>query len=101
MARGNDRQTGYEEVAGQTSDISEWMDFKFYDLVWWLDQPKKPNFTDHTRRLAQWLGVLHRIESDWIWATGSLLTVVRLYPKWLDYIQNICWTCEPMTITSK
>jgi hypothetical protein len=23
MARGNDRQTGYEEVAGQTSDISE------------------------------------------------------------------------------
>jgi hypothetical protein len=40
------------------------MDFKFYDLVWWLDQPTKLNFTDHTRRLAQWLGVLRRVGSD-------------------------------------
>jgi hypothetical protein len=29
MARGNDRRTGYEEVTGQTPDISEWLDFKF------------------------------------------------------------------------
>ena len=64
MARGNDRRTGYEEVTGQTPDISEWMDFEFYDLVWWLDRPTKPNFTDHTRRLARWLGVSHQVGSD-------------------------------------
>jgi hypothetical protein len=64
MARGTDCQTGYEEVTGQTPDISDWMDFKFYDLVWWLDQPTKPNFTDHTRRLAQWLGVSHQVGLD-------------------------------------
>jgi hypothetical protein len=64
MARGNDRRTGYEEITGQTPDISEWLDFEFYDLVWWLDRSTKPNFTDHTRRLARWLGVSHRVGSD-------------------------------------
>jgi hypothetical protein len=52
MARGSDRRTGYEEVTGQTPDISEWLDFEFYDLVWWLDRPTKPNFTENTRRLS-------------------------------------------------
>jgi hypothetical protein len=65
MARGSDRRTGYEEVTtGQTPDISEWLDFEFYDLVWWLDRHTKPNFTDFTRRLARWLGVSHRVSSD-------------------------------------
>jgi hypothetical protein len=33
-------------------------------LVWWLDRPTKPNFTDITRWLARWLGVSHRVGSD-------------------------------------
>jgi Reverse transcriptase (RNA-dependent DNA polymerase) len=64
MARGDDRRTGYEEVTGQTPDISEWLDFEFYDLVWWLDRSIKPNVTDVQRRLARWLGVSHRVGSD-------------------------------------
>ena len=64
MARGDDRRTGYELVTSQTADISEWLEFEFYDLVWWLDRLTKPNFTNHTRRLARWLGVLHRVGSD-------------------------------------
>ena len=64
MARGSDRRTGYEEVTGQTPDISEWLDFEFYDLVWWFDRPNKPNFTDDNRRLARWLGISHRVGSD-------------------------------------
>jgi Reverse transcriptase (RNA-dependent DNA polymerase) len=74
MARGSDRRTGYEEVTGQTPDISEWLDFEFYDLVWWLDRPVKPNFTDYTRRLARWLGVSHRVGSDlsyWLITEGG------------------------------
>ena len=64
MARGADRRTGYEVVTGQTPDISEWLDFEFYNLVWWLDRSDKPNFTENTRRLARWLGVSHRVGSD-------------------------------------
>ena len=33
MARGQDCHTGYEEVTVQTAEISEWLDFEFYDLV--------------------------------------------------------------------
>ena len=78
MARASDRRTGYEEVTGQTPDISEWLDFEFYDLVWWLDRPTKPNITDETRRLARWLGVSHRVGSDlsyWlITASGKIIS---------------------------
>jgi hypothetical protein len=64
MARRDDRRTGYKVVTGQTPDISEWLDFEFYDLVWWLERSKKPNITDHTRWLARWLGVSHRVGSN-------------------------------------
>jgi hypothetical protein len=30
---GRDGCTGYQEVTGNTPDISEWLDFEFYDLV--------------------------------------------------------------------
>ena len=49
MAQGTDNRTGYEEVTGQTPDISEWLDFEFYNLVWWLDRPNKPDFMENTR----------------------------------------------------
>jgi hypothetical protein len=78
MARGNNRRTGYEEVTGQTPDISEWLDFEFYDLVWWWHLPGKPNVTDNPRRLACWLGVSHHVGSDlcyWLVTdTGKLVS---------------------------
>ena len=64
MAQGMDSRTGYEEVTGQTPDISEWLDFEFYDLVWWLDWPNEPDFTENTGWLAWWLGVSHQVSSD-------------------------------------
>jgi hypothetical protein len=64
MSWGSNQRTGYKEVTGQTPDISEWLDFEFYDLVWWLDRPTKPSITDDSRRLARWLGVSHRVGSD-------------------------------------
>ena len=33
MSRGLDGQTGIEQLTGVTPDISEWLDFTFYDLV--------------------------------------------------------------------
>ena len=40
MSRGHDGRTGYERLTGQTPDISEWMDFSFYDLVWFHHNDK-------------------------------------------------------------
>ena len=53
MARGSDLRSGYKEMTGNTLDISEWLDFEFYDLVWWIDRPNKPNVTDELRQLAR------------------------------------------------
>ncbi len=44
--------------------ISEWLDFEFYNLVWWWHLPGKPNVTDNPRQLAHWLGVSHRVGSN-------------------------------------
>ena len=62
MARGKSGRTGYEEVTGNTPDISEWLDFEFHDLVWWWDTT--PNHPDSKRRLGRWLGISHRVGSD-------------------------------------
>ena len=64
MARGKDCHTRYEEVTGQTAKISEWLDFEFYDLVYWYDRPKNPDVSDDVRRLARWLGISHHVGSD-------------------------------------
>jgi hypothetical protein len=64
MSRGQDGRTGYEEVTGNTPEIGEWLDFEFYDLVWWYDRPSKPSISQDQRCLARWLGVSHRVGSD-------------------------------------
>ena len=65
MSRGPNKRTGYEEVTGNTPEIGEWLDFEFYDLVWWLDRATKPSSDDtQVQRLARWLGISHRVGSD-------------------------------------
>ena len=54
--------TGYEEITGNTPDISEWVDFDFYDLVWYF-HGTHPGIAEDDRRLGRWLGVSHRIGS--------------------------------------
>eukprot|EP00957_Ditylum_brightwellii_P205069 15342092-Ditylum_brightwellii.AAC.1 len=61
-ARGPDGRTGYEEVTGNTSDISEYTDFNFYDLVWYYPH-KHPGVGDEDRLLGCWLGVSHQVGS--------------------------------------
>ena len=50
-------------MTGTTPDISEWLDFDFYDWVWWLDK-KNPSTTDKNVTLGRWLGISHKIRSD-------------------------------------
>jgi hypothetical protein len=52
MSCGNDGRSGYEQVTGETLNISEWLDFEFYDLVWWWD--RLTNQTLMMRRNDDW-----------------------------------------------
>ena len=63
LARGADLRPGIERLTGDTIDISEWLDFDFYDRVWYWDQ-KKMDMTEEQARLGRWLGIAHRIGSD-------------------------------------
>ncbi len=60
IPRGQQQCTGIEMVTGETPDVSKWIDFEFYDRVWYYDQ-KMIEIDGSGRRLARWLGVAHRI----------------------------------------
>jgi hypothetical protein len=51
LARGVDKRPGLEKLTGETIDISEWLDFDFYDRVWFWDQ-KKMDMTDEQARIG-------------------------------------------------
>jgi hypothetical protein len=76
LARGPLQRSGLELISGQTPDISEWLDFYFYDRVWYWDQ-KKMDMSDEQARIGRWLGIAHRIASDmtyWILTeTGNVI----------------------------
>ena len=63
LARGADQRPGIERLTGDTIDISEWLDFDFYDRVWYWDQ-KKMDMTEEQAKIGRWLGIAHRIGSD-------------------------------------
>ena len=52
-----DSRTPLEKVTGDTPDISEWVDFEVYDLVWsWYQIKREIN-------LGIWIGVSHHVRS--------------------------------------
>jgi hypothetical protein len=76
LARGDDHRPGLERITGDTIDISEWLDFDFFDMVWYWDQ-KKMDMNDEQARIGRWLGIAHRVGSDmtyWILTeTGNVI----------------------------
>eukprot|EP00957_Ditylum_brightwellii_P191318 14567333-Ditylum_brightwellii.AAC.2 len=78
MARGCSRRSGYEEVTGNTQDISQWLAFEFNDLVWWHDRAEKPNISDDPKHLGRWVGISNNVGSNlcyWIvTASGKLVS---------------------------
>ena len=63
VARGHDSRSGIERLTGETPNISEWIDFQFFDIVWYHDNTKADTSDEH-RHLGFWLGIAHRIGSD-------------------------------------
>ena len=49
-------RTPLEQITGETPDISEYLDFGFYDWVWYKD-----NAGIGDNMLGRWLGVSHRV----------------------------------------
>ena len=80
-------RTGYEEVTGRTPDISEYLDFDFWDLVWYWDTAH-PNIYQDDRKLGRWAGVSHRVGSDmcyWIaLAKGHIIAETTVQHVTLD-----------------
>ena len=72
-ARGLDGRCPLERVSGESVDISEYLDFGFYDWVWYRD-----NAGLGVTKLGRWLGVSHRIGtimSFWILtSSGKVLS---------------------------
>jgi hypothetical protein len=52
-------RNGYEFVTGNTRDISEYLDFDWYDYAWFWDELEQ--FPGEKRKLCRWLGVSHRV----------------------------------------
>lgn len=55
-SRGLDGRCPLERITGETVDISEYLDFGFYDWVWYRE-----NAGLGETKLGRWLGVSHRI----------------------------------------
>jgi hypothetical protein len=68
-----DGRTPIEQITGETPDISEYLDFSFYDWVWYRD-----NAGVGDNMFGRWLGVSHRIGnlmSFWILTeTGHVIS---------------------------
>ena len=52
-------RTPMESISGDTPDITEYMDFSFYDLVTYKSNPGV-----HSPEIGRWLGVLHRVSPE-------------------------------------
>jgi hypothetical protein len=81
IARGKNGRPGIDAVMGHTIDISEWLDFKFYDYVWYRDE-RKADMAKDQQLLGRWLGILHCVGSDmtyWILAkSGTVLALLTV-----------------------
>jgi len=76
MARGPQQRTPYEQIMGNTPDISEWLDFSFYDWCWFWNAPTH-KLTEDKADIGRILGVAHRVGSNmcyWVLTdTGQVL----------------------------
>jgi hypothetical protein len=74
ISRSPEGRTGVERITGDTPDISEFMDFGFYDRMWYWGKPSD----DNNPKMGRWLGVAHRIGSAMCYyvlsKTGKVLT---------------------------
>ena len=52
-------RTSYKFVFGHTPDISEYIEFDFYNWVWYRDRDAE--YPNERKRIGRWSGVAHRV----------------------------------------
>ena len=78
-------RTALEELTGETPDISEYLDFGFYDWVWYHE-----NAGLGERQLGRWLGVSHKV--------GSLMSYWILTSKGTVISRTTVWACTNLEL---
>ena len=64
LVHGKDGIPGLEKITGQTIDISEYLDFAFWDLIWYWDYSKLVDMGDEQKKFGRWLGIAHCVGSN-------------------------------------
>ena len=77
-----------ERVTGDSIDISEWLEFEFYDLCWYWDNQQDTK----EAKIGRWLGVSHRVGSAlcyWILTEkGQILSRTTVQHVTREEVQN-------------
>ena len=86
-------RTGYEIVLGTTPDISEYIEFDFYDYCYYWDNPQ--SYPQEKKHIGRWLGIAHRVGQAlvyWIMNSNGYVTarstVISLKPEGLRRGRN-------------
>eukprot|EP00957_Ditylum_brightwellii_P177872 13548404-Ditylum_brightwellii.AAC.1 len=53
-------RTGFEKITGETPDILHWLDFDFYNLIWYWGDPDSQDYPN----LGRWIGIAYCIWSN-------------------------------------
>lgn len=84
----NKGRTGFEITFGFTPDISEYVEFRFYDYCYYWDTPQ--GYPHEKKHIGRWLGVAHRVGQAmvfWVMNTNGKViarsTVIPVEPS--DY----------------
>ena len=84
LTSGKDGLPALERLTRDTIDISEWLEFEFYDLVWFCN-----NQSDDTKAmLGRWLGVSHRVGSALCYWILSEKEKVYLQPQFITLMMK-------------
>ena len=72
----NRGRIGYEIVMGSTPDISEYVEFQFYDYCFYWDTPQ--GYPHERKHIGRWLGVAHCVGQAMVfWVMNTLVKLLQ------------------------
>ena len=90
MSRAGSDRTGYEILTGEMPNIMEWLDFSFYDLIWY--HVSSYDTTTQPHRLGRWLGISHHVGSALCYLvltqSAQVMSSTNMLPTMITATQN-------------
>ncbi|EEC44921.1 predicted protein [Phaeodactylum tricornutum CCAP 1055/1] len=79
-------RTPIEHVTGETPDITEWLEYRMYQPVWYLDPG---DFPEEKKLLGRWLGPAHRVgQALCCWIVPQSGRVIARGGAWIGQLQD-------------